>query len=349
MGFRDFRRTFSNPPPPHPGASYRVICEGMPLCLTLGSLRFTRQKIMKSVVWKCALWLCVVAWPPGLWAAAPLATATIVDGEVLLVRGASRLQLAEGVRLAKDDIVENTAKGRLVRIEFSDGLIVDLGPESRALLAPKLMGDRARFASRLHLLRGVAKVTVPKPLPPAAAAFSSPGFDVTGVARSAVFIVQAGEAFAFAESGEVVLSERSRGRAAGSTSLKNGEFYAHVGDSKPTVTTRPTPAFIQRLPRAFLDTLPARAALFSSRGVEPKLLGEISFADAQDWIDAESLRAQFAARWRALAQYPAFREGVAANMSAHPEWDRILYPEKYLPKPASAPTSAAAAGQGKKP
>lgn len=304
---------------------------------------------MKSVVWKCALWLCFFVWPQASWAATPLATATIVDGEVLVIRGASRLQLAEGVRLAKDDIVETTAKGRLVRIEFSDGLILDLGPESRALLAPRLAGDRARFVSRFHLLRGVAKVTAPKPATPAATAFSAPAFDVTGVTRSAVFIVQAGEAHAFAESGEVVLRQRSRGKAAASTTLKSGEFFARTGDAKATVTPRPTPAFIQRLPRAFLDTLPPRAALFKSRETEPRLLSEITFAEAEAWIDAEGLRARFATRWRALAQNPAFREGVAANMRAHPEWDRILYPEKYLPKPASAATATPATGYGKKP
>jgi hypothetical protein len=297
---------------------------------------------MKSVVWKSVLWLFALAWPHGLWAATPVATTTIVDGEVRLIRGATRLQLAEGVRLAADDIIETTAKGRLVRIEFSDGLILDLGPESRALLGPKLSGDRSRVLSRLHLLEGVAKLTAPLPLTPAAAAFSSPALDVSGVARSAVFIVQPNEAFAFAESGEVMLRERIGGKPAGSFTLKNGEFFARAGEAKAAVTARPTPVFIQRLPRPFLDTLPSRAALFKGREVEPKTLGEITFAEVEAWIDADGLRPAFVARWKALAQSPAFREAVAANMRAHPEWDRIIYPEKYLPKPASAP----AAGYG---
>ena len=300
---------------------------------------------MKSVVWKCALWLCVFAISPLGWAASPLATATIVDGEALLIRGATKLLLAEGVHLAKNDIVETTAKGRLVRIEFSDGVILDLGPESRALLGPKLSGDRSRILSRLHLLQGVVKLSSPKPLPPAAAAFSSPQIDVSGVARSAVFIVQANEAFAFAESGEVVLRERIAGKPAGNFVLKSGEFFARAGEAKAAVTPRPTPAFIQRLPRAFLDTLPARATLFKGREVEPKVLGDISFAEVEAWIDAEGLRPAFVARWKALVQNPAFREGVAANMRAHPEWDRIVYPEKYLPKPASATPT----GYGTKP
>ncbi len=292
---------------------------------------------MKLVVWKSAFAMCWLACSQALWAAAPLATVTIADGEAVLIRDAARLQLTEGVRLAKDDIVEVTAKGRLLRIEFSDGLILDLGPDSRTLLAPKLSGDRARMPARLHLLRGVAKITVTKPLAPAAATFSSPDFDVQGVARSAVFIVTPDEAFAFAESGDTTLQERRSSKPANSTiTLKSGEFFARAGDAKATVTQRPTPAFIKRLPRAFLDTLPSRAALFKAREVEPKPLGDIAYADAEAWVDADGLRSHFVTRWRPLAHNPAFRDGLAANMRAHPEWDRTLYPEKYLPKPAAS-------------
>ncbi|MBX3622369.1 MAG: hypothetical protein KF891_20580 [Rhizobacter sp.] len=296
---------------------------------------------MKSVVWKLALALCVLLWQTPLWAAAPLATVTIVDGDALLLRDASRFALAEGVRLEKDDIVETPATARFLRIEFGDGVILDLGPESRLLLGAKLPGDRARLPARLHLLRGVAKLTVPKPLAPAAGSFTTPALDVLGVAHSAVFIVQGVEAQVFAESGAVTLQGRRGGRPAGSTTVKSSEFYSRGADAKGSTGERPTPAFIQRLPRPFLDTLPARAKLFADREVPPKPLGELDYADAEPWIDADGLRAHFAARWRALARNPAFREGVAAHMVAHPEWDRILFPEKYLPKPAASAPSAA--------
>jgi hypothetical protein len=161
--------------------------------------------------------------------------------------------------------------------------------------------------------------------------------------------VKADQAAAFAESGEVALQERRAGKAAGNITLKAGEFFARTGDAKAAVTARPTPAFIQLLPRAFLDTLPSRASLFKTREVEPKPLGEISFADAEAWIDAEGFRSQFATRWKALAQNPAFRSGLIANLSAHPEWDRTLYPEKYLPKPAPAHASRASAPTEYKP
>ncbi|HET7793970.1 MAG TPA: hypothetical protein VFL64_11360 [Rhizobacter sp.] len=305
---------------------------------------------MKNVVWTSALWLLGLALPALGWAAAPLATVTIADGEAVMIREATRLQLAEGVRLAPGDLIEATTKTRFLRIEFADGLILDLGPESRAVLAPKFSGDRARLAARFGLLKGVLKLTVPtapSALPPTVASFATPAFDVTGVARSAVFIVQAGESFAFAESGNLSLQERVGGKpAAATTTVRNGEFFARVGEAKSAITPRPTPAFIQRLPRPFLDTLPSRAALFKAREVEPKVLGPLVFADAEDWIDAEGLRPYFLARWKALARDPAFREGVAANLRAHPEWDRILYPEKYQPKPPSATASYQTPRQG---
>ena len=59
------------------------------------------------------------------------------------------------------------------------------------------------------------------------------------------------------------------------------------------------------------------------------------------WLSAEpALRSHFAMRWRALARQPDFRAGLVANMRSHPEWDRIVFPEKYLPKrPSRAPAA----------
>lgn len=309
---------------------------------------------MHSAAWKSARRLllhCAVLCAPlgSAWASGGLATATIVDGEAHLVRETTRHALAEGVRLAKDDIVEAPAKARFVRIEFSDGVILDLGPDSRALIGPRFSGERARQASRVHLLRGIAKLTVPSTLSPSAGSFTVASTDVAGVAKSAVFVAHGQELQVFAEAGEVILQERQAGRAAGKTALRNSEFYARGADGKASTASRPTGPFIQKLPRAFMDTLPARAAVFGNRDVAPKALGELTYAEAEPWIDAEGLRAYFVARWKPLAQNPAFRDGLAANMANHPEWDRILFPEKYLPKPPASAASGAPAAYGKKP
>ena len=298
---------------------------------------------MKPALWKSALWLGLLATPTWSWAAAPVAVATIVDGEAVLIRDAARFQLAEGVRLSKDDIVETTAKGRLVRLEFSDGVIFDLGPETRTLLSPKLSGDKGRAQSLVHVLNGVVKVTVPKGHPPAESVISSPAYDVTGLVRTAVFMLQPNGAYAFAESGELVLQERLQERTGSKPgpifSLKGSEFFGHPDGEKAGITPRPTPAFMQHLPRPFTDALPSRAALFKDRGGEPRRLGDIAYADVSDWIDADGLRAGFVLRFKTLAQDAEFRKGLVAGLRAHPEWDRTLYPEKYLPKPAASAAS----------
>ena len=283
---------------------------------------------------------------PGATRAAPEATlVTILDGPAILIRDSARFALAEGVRLAADDIVETDPKARLLRIEFSDGAIVDLGPDTRLLLAPRFSGDRGRPPARFHLLQGWAKLTAAKDPPAGPAGFSTPLFDVTSVARSAVFSVQSNEGLVFAETGDVVLNERTAGKAAAlPTSVKANQFLSRSAGAKAVSAARPTPAFLQAVPRPFVDTLPSRAAVMKARDTSPKRLGEIAYADVQAWLAADGLRPNFVARWKALAKNPEFRKGLIANLRAHPEWDRTLFPEKYLPKstPAPAPAPAAA-------
>ncbi len=279
-------------------------------------------------------------------AAVPVATVTILDGDApTVIREASKLMLAEGVRLYAEDIVDAGAKTRLLRIEFSDGVILDIGPSTQLLLAPRLAGERGKRPVKAYMLQGFAKLTAPKGAT-AAATLTSPAFDAGGLSRDVVLLVQPDESYAFAESGDVTLLERGIGKDAGKEvgnhRLKSGEFYARTGDNRAAVGARPAQSFIQRLPRAFLDTLPSRAELYKAREVEPKPLGNIVYAEAQPWVDAEAaLRPGFVTRWKAYAaRNPEFRKGLVAQMPAHMEWDRTLFPEKYLPKPVASGPSA---------
>jgi hypothetical protein len=294
-------------------------------------------------MWRLLLSMWFLGLPGLALAAPPIATVTILDGDAAtIIRDANKLILAEGVRLLADDIVEAGAKTRLVRIEFNDGVILDIGPDTRLLLAPRLAGERGKRPPKLYLLQGFAKLTAPKGAGAGAATLTSPAFDVSGLTRGVVLLVQPDEAYAFAESGDVSLLERSAGKEVGNHRLKSGDFFARTGDNKAGVNSRPAPAFIQRVPRPFLDTLPSRAELFKTREVEAKPAGTIAYADVQHWVDAETaLRGGFVTRWRAQARNPEFRKGLVARMEAHPEWDRTLFPEKYLPKPPPSNPSGA--------
>ena len=284
--------------------------------------------------------MLLCALPFGSRAEPAIGIVTIVEGEIFATRDSTRFALAEGVRVVADDIVETAPQAKLARIEFSDGLILDIGPGTRVLMTPRFPGERGgKRAAKLYVLQGWAKITVPKSL--AAASFASEAFDLTGIARDVVLNVEPGASAVFAESGELTLVERSKGKAGAAVKLKSGEFLTRAGDAKSVLTQRPAADFIQRVPRAFLDTLPARAALFATREVPPKRLAPITYAEVQAWVDAEAgLRPLFVTRWKALAQAPDFRKGLVAGLRAHPEWDRTLFPEKYLPKPAASAASA---------
>ena len=278
--------------------------------------------------------------------AAPIVT--IVEGESSIVRDANRVALAEGVRLANDDLVDTTAQTKLLRIEFDDGLMLLVAPESRLWIAPKFSADKASpRAARIYLLNGTVKLTTKAEA--GATTVATPVFDLKSTGRDTLVSVGPNGGAVFAEAGDVQLVERSKTKngatAAGSAlTVKTGEYYTRVAADKAKTAPRPDPEFIKRLPRAFLDPVPSRAALFAAREVAGKPLGAIDYASAQPWIDAEAaLRPAFLARWRPLASQAEFRKGLVAGLRGHPEWDRTLFPEKYLPKPASGASGVAGA------
>lgn len=269
--------------------------------------------------------------------AAPLAaTVTIVDGEAVLLRGVAKAALAEGVRLAAGDIVETAAAARLLRLELDDGLAVDLGPATRLQFGPRLVGEANRRVAPLYLLRGWAKLSAAKSSGEGVL-LATPALDLVAPLRSAVLSVEPEAVAVFAETGELSFISRRAERVTRAVTLKAGEFYARQGSEAATVGPRPSPAFLQRVPRPFLDPLPARAKQFAGREAVPRPLGPIAWADAQPWIDAEpALRGGFVLRWRVLARQPEFRRRLQEGLAAHPEWDRLLNPEKFLPAAASA-------------
>ncbi|HSI59601.1 MAG TPA: hypothetical protein VLA16_18710, partial [Ideonella sp.] len=202
--------------------------------------------------------------------AAASGVVTIVDvesgqaGQATVLRGVARFQLAEGVPLREDDIVEAGAQARLLRLEFGDGLSVSVGPASRVWIAPRLPGERGKAAPRFYLLQGWAKVDAPADGMPRSA-FATPAFDAAGAIRAVVVAVSPEGAQVFAEAGEVRLQVPGAGGSSTASTLKAGELWSRSGETKAVLAPRPTPAFIQRVPKAFLDTLPARAALFKAR------------------------------------------------------------------------------------
>lgn len=266
-------------------------------------------------------------------AQAALAMATIIDGEGVLIRESSRYTLAEGVRLTAADIVETGATSRFVRIEFNDGYILDLGDDTRVMLAPQVLPYRSRGAVRAYVLRGWVKWT--SPAATTDGALLSSLVDAAAVSRHGVMRIDGSDAAVFAESGDVMLTERPGQTAVNPVTLKNETYFGRSPDARPVLNGRPPTSFLERMPRAFRDTLPRRAELFRTKDTQTRFVATITYSDVQPWIDAEpALRRQFVERWRTSAANAEFRRGLLANMKAHPEWQRVLFP----PRPTLKPT-----------
>lgn len=251
---------------------------------------------------------------------------TMQDGDATLLRDGTRFALAEGVRLQAGDLVATGAQSRLLRLEYPGGPGFALGPDTRVMLLPNL-GDDGMHAG-VYLLSGWVKLAAPAAVP---GAIRSAVADADTTGGTLIFSVQGGAAQAFAESGPSHVQPRAADQ--GEQSLKSGEMLALQAGAKPQLAKGASGAFVQAMPRSFMDTLPSRAATFTL-DVPPRRLGEMAYADAQPWIDAEApLRQVFATRWRRLAADPQFRGALVAGLKSHPEWTPILYPSGHAPPP----------------
>ena len=273
------------------------------------------------------------------------AVVTITEGPAQILRGVNRSPAAVGVRMRAGDILMVDAAGFL-RIETDDGLRVDLGPGARALWLPKPSPNAAQRL--LYLQSGLIKVSSPIPRGATPSAFSTPMVDVDQ-ATVVVLAQEAEKLWVFAETGGVNGHERAAAPGGeASLSLKPGECLSRAGDKKTAPSPRPPPEFISRLPRPFLDTLPARYAELAKRDTVLKPGPAVAYEDIQGWLQAEpALRRDLMSRWRPRARDAAFKAALVANMNRHPEWERVLFPERFRPQSAAGqqPVSPARSSQ----
>lgn len=263
------------------------------------------------------------------------ATVTILDGQATLIHAATRWVAAEGAALDAEDIVETGTATSLMRLELDGGATLDLGPSSRVMIRPQLAGAGNTLVA--YVLQGWAKLTLAKPRAPGKAVLASAGLDVMALDRDLVLHVQGGDAALFAESGTVQAQVQGKSGKAEVVKVDKGAFLARQPDGAVSVSARPVPAFIQAVPRAFMDTLPSRIALFKGKDVKLEPAGRLTYDDAQGWLNAEPrVRTRFLSRWKVLAQDESFRRPLVAQMALHPEWHKVLFP----PKPASHPLNS---------
>jgi hypothetical protein len=261
---------------------------------------------------------------------------TLLEGSATLVRGVKRHALAEGVRLQSGDILEVGEKS-IAEMEFADGAAVTLGAQARVLAAalPRSGAARADFyfpegAAKLGRVKSEARLRVVTP-------FGT----VQPAEGAAVLRVTGGGLQVFAEGGPVAISGQAlRGAPAETLRLRTGEFFSGKSVQRSALRPRPTPEFIAALPKLFLDPLPSRLARVKDRPAQPRPMDVVTYPMVETWLKAPyAFRRPMPARFRALADQPEFRDALVANMRFHPEWDRVLFPEKYEPKDPPKPES----------
>lgn len=289
--------------------------------------------------------LALLATLPAWCAAASIGTVTIVDGDLTVLRETQRFAAAEGLRLRDDDILRTTADTRFARIELTDGTALDLGADTELLLQPGAGGPLGERAATLYLARGWLKVSAGSGS--GTSGIASATLDLQGLQGTAVLHLQPGTALLFVETGTAQAAEVQDGRVARPLALKDGDALVRRGAEAATLARRPPADLLAGLPRAFADSLPRRAARFQGRPVEPGAGVPVAYADAARWINGEpALRTLAVARFKPRAADRDFRTALVAELKSHPEWDRVLFPEKYRPKPVTvARREAPAASQ----
>jgi hypothetical protein len=250
---------------------------------------------------------------------------TILEGDAWVLQGSTdRVAGAEGLKLRPGAIVETGARTALLRIELG-GTAIDLGPDTRAMLWPAGFAARGEPPASLYLQRGWTKISAPQGA--TAVGLVSPAFSLPSLQGVAVAFIGADEAVLFLESGSARLVERRGAKGASPIALRNSECYVQAGTARGTVLPRPAAAMLERMPRAYRDTLPLRAARFEGRDVEGRALDAPSYAELQSWLDGEeALRRPLVRRFAARAREADFRRELIAHLPAHPEWRPVLYP-----------------------
>lgn len=205
-------------------------------------------------------------------------TATIVEGPASIVSGTAAYLTAPGMRLQACDIVRTGAQA-IVQLEDEDGGQILVGPDSLFVVDLPLGG--AAVVGPHFLISGWVKVTVPKRSKALPYQINTPHLALATPAGVVALRVGADGSEFFVEQGDAIAT----GPAAVRTSVGANHLFARkAGPGRGAVSDNLKHAFVQGMPRAFRDTLPARLAMVKAGHPRPTPAPDYNPADAQGWL-----------------------------------------------------------------
>jgi len=288
---------------------------------------------MKTAALFLALCFATIAGPA---AAVDAGVVTIVEGQARVLRGAVWYRLVPGANVQDGDIVEAVDRAE-VQLELTAGATLNLvGPGALYAAVIPARSDKNATPMEFSLDRGWLKLAVPNAA--SALRIRMPTALLT-VSEGTVVMRQDGKFFEFfVESGSASIADAARaGRDGASQEAKAGEYWSRDGD-KPIVTERRAPAkFVASMPRHLIDRLASLSSRFKGQKPQLAIDRDISLAEADPWL-AGPYRRTFTKRFAGRLADPAFRKGVEANPAAYPEWERVLYPDRFPTTPGVANT-----------
>jgi len=261
-------------------------------------------------------------------AAAEAGIYTIVEGDVRVLRETAWFRLVPGARARDGDIVDAVNEHSEVQLEWTGGGVMHLQGPALVHTGAVVAAENKSGAAELVVQRGWIKAAAGKRplrlrLPNATLDFADAIVVAHGDAQRSELFVESGSA--------KFTPVAARGKAQTALDATSGEYLERVADRAAAEQPRPPQAFVAAMPRPFRDALPALADHF---GEEPELVRgrEITLAEAEPWLAPGASRRTFVRRFTPRLSDPAFRAAVNARITAYPEWDRILHPDKYRPK-----------------
>jgi hypothetical protein len=251
------------------------------------------------------------------------ASLSFAEGKVLLLRGAVTYGMEAGVKLETGDMLETEVKSQ-AQVEFADGLILNLGPQSKLYLlsATPAAGKPVVVA----LASGWLKAAVPSGRKGAARElqYLLPTLEVDTKDATVVLHAASPVDEAFIESGAATAAQVAPDGAKGQALALKGGDYVSLKEGAVAIG-RPPAGFFSGVPRHYMDNLPALYAKVKDMQREPAREHDTTYAEVGVWLRAsKTVRQGLLSRYQSRVKDPEFHGGLIANLSAHPEWERVV-------------------------